>query len=99
MAQRKREVEMEVAIDRQAEELLEQRVPAGSLFRHFKGNTYKVLAVGRHSETLELHVVYQALYSHPVMGEMALWVRPLSMFLETVEVDGKQVPRFSLVEH
>ncbi|MNU09560.1 hypothetical protein D3C72_2562000 [compost metagenome] len=38
-------------------------------------------------------VFYQALY-----GEFGLWVRPLSMFLESVEVDGEQVPRFALVK-
>ncbi|KAF1054700.1 MAG: hypothetical protein GAK43_00742 [Stenotrophomonas maltophilia] len=62
------------------------------LYRHYKGQSYRVLGLARHSETDEALVVYQALY-----GECGLWVRPLSMFTEAVEVDGERVPRFALV--
>ena len=62
----------------------------GGKYRHYKGNLYEVVGVARHSETLEEMVVYRALY-----GEGGLWVRPLGMFLETVAVDGKNVPRFA----
>ena len=62
----------------------------GGKYRHYKGNLYEVIGVARHSETLEEMVVYRALY-----GEGGLWVRPLGMFLETVAVDGKNVPRFA----
>ncbi|WP_447748037.1 DUF1653 domain-containing protein [Pseudomonas nicosulfuronedens] len=62
------------------------------LYRHYKGQEYRVLAVARHSETEEDLVIYQALY-----GEFGLWVRPLSMFTEAVEVNGERVPRFALV--
>jgi len=62
------------------------------LYRHYKGNDYEVLGVATHSETDERVVVYRALY-----GEFGLWVRPLSMFEETVEVDGVTVPRFARV--
>jgi len=58
-------------------------------YRHYKGNDYTVIGVARHSETQEELVVYR-----PEYGERALWVRPLAMFQETVEVDGTQVPRF-----
>ena len=58
-------------------------------YRHFKGNEYEVLGIARHSETLEPLVVYRALY-----GEGALWVRPAAMWNETVEREGKTVPRF-----
>ncbi len=61
----------------------------GKKYRHFKGNEYLVMHIAKHSETLEELVVYQALY-----GEMGVWVRPLEMFLEQVEVDGKMVNRF-----
>jgi hypothetical protein len=61
-------------------------------YRHFKGNEYMVLYVARHSETLEPMVVYQALY-----GERGVWVRPASMWNETVERDGVIVKRFSFV--
>lgn len=63
------------------------------LYRHFKGNMYRVIGTARHSETMEEMVVYQALY-----GEMGLWVRPRNMFLETVERDGITFQRFELVE-
>ena len=62
-------------------------------YRHFKGNEYEVLGVARHSETLEPLVVYR-----PLSGDGGLWVRPLAMFTETVTHDGRQVPRFQLVE-
>ena len=58
-------------------------------YRHYKGNEYVVIGVARHSETDEELVVYR-----PDYGEQRLWVRPKEMFLETVEVDGQQVPRF-----
>ncbi len=59
------------------------------LYRHFKGGMYRVLFVARHSETEEPMVVYQALY-----GECGYWVRPASMWNETVTRDGKSCPRF-----
>ncbi|KAF1726341.1 MAG: DUF1653 domain-containing protein [Pseudoxanthomonas sp.] len=60
------------------------------LYRHYKGNNYEVIAVARHSETLEPVVVYRALY-----GEGGLWVRPYGMFCEEVVVDGRSVRRFA----
>ena len=63
------------------------------LYRHFKGNLYRLLYVAKHSETLEPMVVYQALY-----GEMGIWVRPASMWNEHVDRDGYHGPRFSAVE-
>jgi len=58
-------------------------------YRHYKGKEYEVIGIAKHSETLEELVVYQALY-----GERGVWVRPVKMFLEEVEVDGKKMPRF-----
>ncbi len=65
-----------------------EKIKSG-LYRHYKGQNYEVLDVACHSETNEYLVVYRALY-----GERGLWVRPLSMFVEQVEVDGVSVPRF-----
>jgi hypothetical protein len=62
-------------------------------YKHFKGNYYKVLYTAKHSESLEKMVVYQALY-----GKRGIWVRPLKMFMEKVEVNGKKVPRFQYCE-
>lgn len=64
------------------------------IYRHFKGKFYEVIGTARHSETKEELVVYRALYNIPEYGENSLWVRPRKMFLETVEVEGKEVPRF-----
>lgn len=62
------------------------------IYRHFKGNEYEVIGVARHSETEEELVVYRTRY-----GDYSLWVRPLGMFLEMKEHDGKLVPRFQFV--
>ena len=61
-------------------------------YRHYKGKHYIVLGVARHSETDEPMVVYRTDY-----GRRDLWVRPMEMFEETVDFDGRQVPRFEYV--
>ena len=61
-------------------------------YRHFKGKEYEVLGIARHSETKEELVVYRALY-----GDFSLWVRPVSMWNETVERDGKTFRRFTYI--
>jgi cyclomaltodextrinase len=63
------------------------------LYRHFKGGDYTVHGVATHSESREQLVVYTPLY-----GDGGLWVRPLEMFLETVERDGATLTRFTLIE-
>jgi len=63
------------------------------IYKHYKGNLYELIDVANHSETLEKMVVYRALY-----GEKEMWVRPASMWEETVEIDGKKVSRFEFVE-
>lgn len=62
------------------------------LYRHFKGGIYEVLFVAKNSETLEDMVVYRANY-----GEHGVWVRPISMWNETVERDGKTFKRFEYI--
>ncbi len=66
----------------------DRMLPLG-IYQHYKGKDYEVLGVAKHSETQEELVVYRALYD-----DRQLWVRPLAMFLEDVEVDGRKVPRF-----
>jgi len=64
------------------------------IYQHYKGQIYQVFNVARHSETEEQLVVYQCLY-----GDYSMWVRPLSMFVETVELeDGQIIPRFKLIQ-
>lgn len=60
-----------------------------------KGTFYKVLAIGKHSETLEDMVVYEALYDNPTSK---IWIRPKTMFEEEIELNGEKVPRFKFVE-
>ncbi len=61
-------------------------------YRHFKGNLYEVIGIASHSETLEKMVVYRALY-----GGQDLWVRPATMFCDTVSRDGKKFKRFEFL--
>ncbi len=61
-------------------------------YRHFKGNEYEVIAIAKHSETTEDYVVYKALY-----GDGGMWVRPASMWNETVERDGVTYKRFTYI--
>lgn len=64
------------------------------VYQHYKGKKYLVLAVAKHSETLEDLVIYVSLYENAVSS---MWVRPLSSFVEQVLVEGKLVPRFRKV--
>ena len=68
-----------------------ERIPFG-IYRHYKGNQYEVIGFAKHSETLEDMVIYKALY-----GECGVWVRPLSMWDNSIEVDGKIVKRFEYI--
>lgn len=63
-------------------------------YQHYKGNTYLVLGIAKHSETNEDMVVYVTLYDNPMAN---MWVRPLEMFLDNVTVDGKVMPRFKKI--
>lgn len=63
-------------------------------YRHYKGNFYSVIGTATHSETLDELVVYESLYENPMSK---LWVRPRSMFLDEVEVDGRKIPRFTFI--
>ena len=62
-------------------------------YRHYKGGEYTVMGVAQHSETDEALVVYR-----PEYGDRGLWVRPLSMFQESVETPAGLVPRFALID-
>jgi hypothetical protein len=61
-------------------------------YRHYKGRDYEVIGVARHSETLEVLVVYRPLYN-----DSGLWVRPHAMFFEEIEIDGVRRPRFERI--
>ena len=65
-------------------------------YQHYKGKFYEAVGIARHSETLEELVVYKALYSSE-FGFNALWARPMKMFLEKVNHEGRRVPRFKFI--
>ncbi len=67
--------------------------PEPGLYRHYKGGMYQVLGLVRHSETLEVMVLYRALY-----GAQGLWVRPRAMFEELLALPGGPVVRFAAVD-
>ena len=61
------------------------------VYRHFKGGIYRVLFTAKNSENLEETVVYQC------CKDGTFWVRPASMWNETVERDGYCGPRFTYI--
>lgn len=69
---------------------MKQEIIVGGQYRHYKGNEYEIIAIGLHTETEEKMVVYRDLH-HPEK----VWIRPYDMFIETVEIDGKTIPRFA----
>lgn len=66
-------------------------------YRHYKGKEYEVIGIAKHSETLEDMVVYKALYESDKFDKDQMWIRPLSMFIEKVIVEGKEIPRFEYI--
>lgn len=64
------------------------------IYEHYKGDTYILKAVVKHSETLEELILYECLYENP---EGKLWVRPKKMFFETIVKDGQHIPRFKFI--
>lgn len=75
-----------------------RKIKIGARYRHYKGEEYVILHLGRDSDTLDDVVVYQGQYSSDQFGENPIWVRPLSEFVEEVEVRGVLIKRFECVE-
>jgi cyclomaltodextrinase / maltogenic alpha-amylase / neopullulanase len=67
-------------------------------YKHFKGGLYEVVGTGLDSETKKELVIYSSLDPSGDYEEGAIWIRPMDMFLEEVEVDGKKQKRFELIE-
>ena len=65
-------------------------------YEHYKGKRYRVLGVGRHTEADEYFVVYAPLYEHD--GQPDIWLRPYVMFTETIELEGRTIPRFKKID-
>lgn len=74
---------------------MQSNISTGEIWRHHKGNDYRIIALSRHTEDLSWYVVYEALYDNEVSK---IWHRPLDMFLGTLEIDGKVAQRFTRVQ-
>ena len=67
------------------------------MYKHYKGNTYEVIAIGKHSDTLEEYVTYQGQYNSPEFGDKAIWMKSVKEFEKEIEIDGKKVKRFTYI--
>lgn len=79
--------------------------PTKGFYYHYKHDpngsvnnySYEVVAVGTHTETKEKFVIYCSLYQTENQGGANYWLRPLEMFMENIEKDGKTFPRFQKI--
>lgn len=67
-----------------------QKITVGKTYKHYKGNIYKIVAIGKHSENLEEMIVYQS------TKDGQIWIRPKSMWNETIDTCGTL--RFTLID-
>lgn len=70
----------------------------GGIYKHYKGNLYQLLHLGKLEENLSDVVIYQALYESKEFGKNAVWVRKKENFLEDVVFNGEKVPRFKFLK-
>ena len=83
---------------------IKQKYPKTGIYEHYKSTPngrryYQVIGFAKHTETKEIFAVYIPLYVIPEHKGLRLQVRPLDMFMENVEVDGQNVPRFRYLGH
>lgn len=73
---------------------VKSHVTVGAQYWHYKGRdkVYEIVGLGFLETNDELCVIYQAQY-----GERLLFVRPLTIWLEKVEWEGKTVSRFTKI--
>ncbi len=70
-------------------------LPPG-VYQHCSGKLYAVIDTACHSETLEWYVIYKPLYEHKGMPDT--WIRPLTMFVEQLTINGVKIPRFKKID-
>ena len=85
-----------VANDSGFAQIISDKIELGH-YRHYKGGEYQVIDTVTHSETMETMVLYRPLYLDDSGSEHGLWVRPISMFKEAVEIGEEIVPRFAFI--
>lgn len=67
-------------------------------YKHYKGNTYRVIALGKHSDTLEEYVVYQGQYNSEEFGDKPIRVKSVTEFEKDMEINGKTIKRFEFIK-
>ncbi|MGZ3769211.1 MAG: DUF1653 domain-containing protein [Bdellovibrio sp.] len=77
-----------------AEQKADNSIIPGAIYQHYKGKHYRVIGVGKHSESLEDVILYEALYDNP-LGR--LWCRPVNMWSQLVDLNGEKIPRFKFL--
>jgi hypothetical protein len=74
------------------------QIKVGQLYQHYKGKTYKIIALARYSEEPNsIMVIYQGQYECPTFGANPIWARPIGMFSENIFKDGKEQIRFKKI--
>lgn len=72
-------------------------------YQHYKGEQYEVIGLAHHTETKSPMVLYKALYEIPELtkkyGNTVVFARPYEMFIETVIIKNKEIPRFKYIEN
>ncbi len=66
-------------------------IKPGQIWRHYKGKHYKIIVLGKHSETQEELVAYER------QEDKKVYFRPLNLFFNEVEWEGRLISRFVLV--
>ena len=85
-------ISVPVIVVRNIKNVMAHKVQLGK-YKHYKGDDVEVIGTSLHSETLEEFVVYHHI-SDKRKTEDHFWVRPIKMFCEEVEINGKKMPRF-----
>ena len=70
-------------------------IQPNQIWRHYKNKDYRIIALSRCTETLSWYVVYEALHDNDMSQ---IWHRTVDMFLESVEIDGNLIQRFTQVK-
>ncbi|MEF2176127.1 MAG: DUF1653 domain-containing protein [Candidatus Absconditabacteria bacterium] len=65
-------------------------------YKHYKGNEYELIGIGKHTENLKEYAIYKALNGNE-NDNKKIWIRPLDMFFEEVIINGISMPRFELI--
>lgn len=76
---------------------MDSEIKPGQFYKHYKGDTYKIICLARHSETGDWLVIYER-QTDIVHTGWKIHARPIEMFLENVNVDNYSGPRFEYIE-